>query len=308
MKNVLVITNPYSGKEVVNDNLDEMKSILYSNGYDPIFVKTKSRGHATEIVNSIDGVDLVISDGGDGTLHEVVVGNLKRKKPLTIAHLPTGTTNDFGHSLGYEKDKLLALRQILTGEEKEVDFFSINDVPFVYVVGAGQFLNIPYSTSKEQKNKFGHMAYLADGVNAWMKGTKKYPIKYEIDGREFETDTSILLVGNSKRVAGFNFFKEDIVKMDDGLFEFVIIDASTRLELLSEASKLLFKGITKINKAKVIQTDNLKIKFYEPLLHDWCIDGERFEEENEDLEYEFKKCNKVKMLLPKKNLNKLFTK
>lgn len=308
MKNVLVISNPYSGKEVMNDNIEEMKKILLSNYYDPIFIKTEHRGHAIDIVQNIDGVDLIISDGGDGTLHEVVQGNLKREKPICIGHLPTGTTNDFGNSLGYEKDKLKALKQVLEGEEKYVDFFSINNIPFVYVVGAGQFLNIPYTTTKEKKNKYGHMAYLADGVKAWAKGTKKYALKYEIDGKEVETEASIVLVANSKRTAGFNFFKEDIVKMDDGLFEFVITDASTRLELFNAASKLVVGGVTKIDRAKVIQTDNLKIKFYEPLLHNWCIDGEEFEEENKAREYEFKQCNKVKMLLPKKNLDKLFIK
>ena len=44
-----------------------------------------------------------------------------------------------------------------------MDFFTINNTPFVYVTGTGQFLHISYTTTKEDKEKLGHLAYIKDG-------------------------------------------------------------------------------------------------------------------------------------------------
>lgn len=309
MKKVLVITNPYSGKKIKQNNDELMKDILFSSGYDPIFIKTEFRGHAEEIVKSVSGVDLILSDGGDGTLHEVISGNLKRENPLTIAHLPTGTTNDVGKLYGYSNDKITSLIEVLNGQEKDVDFFSINNNPFVYVVGAGLFLNIPYTTSKKDKNRLGHLAYIKDGLKSLANGIKVYPVKYEIDNRKYFEYASIVLVSNSTRIAGFNgFYKDDYVKLDDGLFEVMITGLSKKEDIIKAGMQLLSKDARAVDGAKVFKTDNFKIKFYEPLLHDLCIDGERYEEENPNREYEITSNKKVKMLLPERNLKKLFVK
>lgn len=308
MKKVLVISNPYSGKNTKFDCNDTMKEILYSAGYDPIFIKTKYRGHAEEMAKNVDGVDLIISDGGDGTLHEVVTGNLKRQEPLMLAHIPTGTTNDVGKLYGYNNDKISSLIKIINGEEKEVDFFSINNNPFVYVTGAGQFLHIPYSTSKEDKNKLGHLAYIKDGVKSWAEGTKLYPAMYEIDGKKYYEYVSIALFSNSTRIAGFNgFYNNDFVKLDDGLFEVMIANINKKQDLVKAAYKLIRKDIRSADGVKVFKTDNFRIQFFEPLLHDFCIDGERLnEEKNSTREYNIGENKKIKMLLPSTNISKLF--
>lgn len=305
MKKCLIISNPYSGHSSSEKFKDEIMSIVSKHNYIPIFISTEYPKHAMEIAKTVEGVDLLLSIGGDGTLHEVTCGNISRSNSLTQAHIPTGTTNDVGKMYGLNNDVLSSAEKVMNGREKDVDFFKINEEPFVYVAGMGQFLHIPYITTKESKDKYGHAAYLKGGLDAWKEGTKLYNFDYEIDGKKYNTDGSIIVVTNTTRIAGFNgAYKSDFAKLNDGLFEVGIVQISNKLKLLRGAAQFILKDATKVNGAKVIQTDNIKIHFNDKLLHNPCVDGEEYKSTTDD--YEFKKAKKVKMLLPKDNLNKLF--
>ena len=81
-------------------------------------VDTGHRGHARELGASAaaDGIDLVISVGGDGTVNEVVNGLLtngpKPHLPM-LAVVPGGSTNVFSRALGRSRDPMEATAEIL---------------------------------------------------------------------------------------------------------------------------------------------------------------------------------------------------
>ena len=52
------------------------------------------------------------------------------------------------------------------------------------------------------------------------------------------------------------------------------------------------------------QTNDLKITFKKPLKKPWCLDGEKFEQKTR--EYHIKVLKDIKMLIPKKEIPKLF--
>ena len=153
MKSCTIIYNPNSGHVFKTKYLKEYKKILTKNGYNPKFIGTQYSGHAKEIVNHLEPTDLVISMGGDGTFNEVMSGNLERKKPLILAHIPVGTTNDVGVMFGYGKDIKKNLKLLLDGTIKGMDICVINGRPFVYVAGFGKFMQIPYNTPRKLKKK-----------------------------------------------------------------------------------------------------------------------------------------------------------
>lgn len=80
MKKCVLIYNPKSGKKERKKYLPKMKEIIEEKGYSCDIIFTEYHGHATEIMSSLEDVDLVISAGGDGTFNEVMTGNIKRKK------------------------------------------------------------------------------------------------------------------------------------------------------------------------------------------------------------------------------------
>jgi diacylglycerol kinase family enzyme len=81
-------------------------------------VETAHRGHARELgaEAAADGMDLVISVGGDGTVNEVVNGLLENgpapELPM-LAVIPGGSTNVFSRALGRSRDPVEATAQIL---------------------------------------------------------------------------------------------------------------------------------------------------------------------------------------------------
>ena len=126
---------------------------MRKNNYKHSYIKTKYRGHATEILENLKEVHLVITVGGDGTFNEAVAGNLKRENHLVLSHMPFGTTNDLGAIFCLGKNMLENLKLILDGEICEIDICTINRKPFVYVAGFGRFMNIPYETSPDIKGR-----------------------------------------------------------------------------------------------------------------------------------------------------------
>lgn len=303
MKKCTVIINPNSGKGL-NENLASKISLVLENyNYEPNIILTEYRGHAEEIMQNIDS-DLVISVGGDGTFYEVMNGNLQRDKKIVLSHIPLGTTNDIGHMYGLNKNIIGNLRLILDGEIKDVDMCSINNRDFVYVASFGKFMEIPYATPQELKRKLGYLAYLITGAKELFKKTKQYNVTYEIDGIKHNGDYTFIIISNANRIAGISGFYNEM-KLDDGKFEVMFCSIKKLNELAQAFYTLKTSDISCVSGIETYKTNNLKITFnnhFKP----WCLDGEKFE--CNDHEYEVNVKHKVKMLVPRKNINKLFIK
>ena len=79
--------------------------------------------------------------------------------------------------LGYGQDPIKNMELVLTGEVKTMDICTINNTPFVYVVGMGKFMNIPYETKSSDKRKAGYLAYVKDGIKEALDKLKRYRYK-----------------------------------------------------------------------------------------------------------------------------------
>lgn len=303
MKSCVVIYNPNSGHIFKTEYLKEYRIILNKNGYQPKFIATQYHGHAKEIIAHLEKVDLVISMGGDGTFNEIVSGNLERKEPLIISHIPVGTTNDVGIMFGYGKDIKKNLKLLLKGTIKEIDICLINNQPFVYVAGFGKFMQVPYLTSRKLKKKYGYLAYLVEGVKDFFNPTKLYKIKYEVNGITKTGYYSFILISNANRIAGINNFYRD-VKLDDNQFEVLFCNFRRRIDILKTFSLLMTIDASKVSGIEFYKTNNLKIEFEEYPKYNWCIDGEKLNRTT--LKYEIKNIRNVKIMMPTKNINKIF--
>lgn len=303
MKNCVVIYNPNSGHIFKTKNLKQYKKILKKYDYNPKFMGTEYRGHAKEIVSHIDKTDLVISMGGDGTFNEIMTGNLERKTPLVLAHIPVGTTNDIGVMFGYGKDIKKNIKLLLEGTIKEMDVCLINDKPFVYVAGFGKFMQIPYNTPRKLKKKYGYLAYLIEGIKDFISPTKLYNITYKINGIEKKGYYSFMLISNANRIAGINNFYKD-VKLDDDQFEVLLCNFRRRVDIIKTFTLLMTTDIEKVSGIEFYKTNKMEIKFEDYPKKAWCVDGERLD--RAVLKYEIKNVRNVKIMLPKKNIDKIF--
>lgn len=305
MKKCAIIYNPVSGKKIKNQFLPQFEKILAQHDYETKIMYTEYKGHATEIVKNLEYVDLVLSIGGDGTFNESITGNYQRKERLVCAHLPCGTTNDIGVMLGYGKNMVENLKMTLDGVVKNVDICLINKRPFIYVAAIGKFTNIPYETPRDLKKNIGYLAYLTEGLKSFFDKTKLTEITYEVDGIEYHGLFSFMIISSADRISGINNFYKDI-KLDDNKFEVMLCNISKRKDIVKSLYFLTMHDVSKVPGIYSYKTDNIKIKFKELPKKTWCIDGEKLEEETK--KYEISIDRDFKMLIPQKNVAKLFVK
>ena len=307
MKKCLLIYNPNSGHHQVKKHLLEIEKLLNKKDYEVTIVSTKYQGHAIEIIETSPQVDLVMSFGGDGTFNEVMTGNFKRKKRLLLTHIPVGTTNDIGAMLGYSKDILSNVKLSLNGVVKEIDICQINNRPFIYVAGFGKYTNIAYDTSRDLKKAIGHLAYIKEALTAFFSKTKLYDISYEIDGQKYRGLFSSVIVSNANHIAGVkNVYKD--VKLDDDNIEVVFCTITKRKDIIRSLYFLTLYGPSQVPGLHFYRTNNIKLQINTPDYKPWCIDGEKLPSSS-DNKYNIKiSTPKVSILVPKKNISKLFVK
>lgn len=274
------------------------------NGYETVMCPTKAAKDATRIVSELeDDVDLVICAGGDGTLNEGITGNLMRKNKLVMAQLPVGTMNDVGTMYGYTKNMIVNAQMLLSGTEKNVDVCMINDVPFVYVACLGSYVDVSYNTPRKYKKKYGRLAYIFNAIHEFTGKVKLFDLEYEIDGIKKSGIYSFLFITNTSRMGGISHIYND-VKLDDDMFEVLMITAKTKVELIALATRILAGEVKNMPGLEYYKTNNLVVRFKD-VPNSWVLDGEEYKHNTKEFRFSINKD--MYMLVPKKNIVKLFS-
>lgn len=297
----LIIYNPNSGKGMNPKIMDEYKKILNEAGYSVDFLGTQYSGHATEAVREALGYNLVFSIGGDGTLNEVVKGNHMRDDKLTICPLPSGTCNDVASMLGYNGSPVINLKKALDGEVHAMDIGLINDKPFIYVVGMGKLMNIPYETRREDKKKDGYLAYIKAGFSEIFNKLRRYRLEVLVDGVNLDGKYSLIMVSNANHIAGIDGFHKDVC-LDDGEME-VILCKSRNIQDFAGNFMMHLMG-QKASDIISLRAKEVKVKVRERLEKHWCVDGEEYHYDGE--EYTIKVGEQMNFLTPKIKNKTLF--
>ena len=302
MLKCVVIYNPNSGRLSNRNDIKKIYHILENYGYEAVIKYTEYKGHAKEMTKEMKDVDLLICAGGDGTLNEVISGNIEREKPILLGHLPLGSVNDVAHMHGMTNSTTNNLVMLLNGVEKNIDVCLLNEEPFVYVACMGAFVDISYSTPRKLKEKYGRLAYIIYGIQQLRQNLQFYNVKYEVNGEVHEQRFSFIFITNSSRIGGVNNIYDD-VKLNDNKFEVLMCDIKNKIDIIKAVYNIKRKDISEIKNFTYFKTDRIKFEF-EETPPSWCIDGDEFEHNKKEFEITINKDNN--MLLPTKNINKLF--
>ena len=302
MKKCVVIYNPNSGKLSNRNSIKKLYKLFENYGYETEIIYTEYAGHAKELTKKLKNVDLLLCAGGDGTLNEVISGNIERKKPLLLGHIPLGSVNDVAHMYGMTNNTEKNIVMLLNGVEKNIDVCLINGRPFVYVACLGALVNVSYATPRKLKEKYGRLAYILYGIKQLKQNLQFFNIKYTVDGKTYEKRYSFIFITNSNRVSGVNNIYDD-VKLDDNKFEVLLCDINSKWDIFKALYHLKRKDVDKVKMFDYIKTDNIKIEF-DKVPPSWCIDGDEMTHNSSVFEIKINKDNN--MLLPTKNIEKLF--
>lgn len=273
MKKLFLVMNPCSGKKRANKVLAEIIDVFNRADYEVTAYMTAARGDATRVAaERAADFDRIVCVGGDGTLNEVIAGLHKVGQQTPIGYIPAGSTNDFANSLGLPKDLLDAARLAATGEPCKLDIGSFNGRCFSYVASFGAFTRTSYSTPQGLKNALGHVAYLLAGAKE-LTSIRSTHMRFVLaDGTALEDDYIFGAISNSTSVAGLLTLSSDLVDLNDGLFELLLIRKPRSLLELSDCVLALTTQEYHTPMLTMVSTGRVEIDCPEGL--DWTLDGE----------------------------------
>src|ERR1700757_4507593 len=212
LRNALLIHNSNAGNGGSGRRrmLDEARRILSHGGIEADLQETTAPGDATAMGERapIEGRQLVIACGGDGTLNEVVNGLAGQQNGhrVPMALLPGGTANVLAKELGLPWDIPSAAAKLVHSEIKDIALglaTPLNEPNkkryFLSVAGAGPDGMIVYAIDLDLKAHLGILAY-------WWQGARevfryKYPHFRVLTGNE-KLDVSLVVVGRTKHYGG----------------------------------------------------------------------------------------------------------
>ncbi len=237
-KKLLLIINPVSGLRLGTLYLPKIVNALAAGGYDVFTMITTKRGEARDFAENYGAhFDLVVACGGDGTFNEAVSGNLASgNRPL--GYIPCGSTNDFANSIGLSSDLVIAAENIAKGEAHSFDAGSFGGRPFTYVASFGAFTHASYSTAQSFKNVLGHIAYIVEG-GLDIKNIHPEAVSIEANGVLHEGEYIFGAVSNSTSLGGVLNLSPEVVDMNDGKFEIMLIKAPKTASQLSKIVQAL---------------------------------------------------------------------
>ncbi len=272
MKRARIIYNPTSGREIFKKHLAEVLQKLEIAGYETSCHATTGPGDATKAARmAIERkFDLVVAAGGDGTINEVVNGLAEQPYRPKLGIIPVGTTNDFARALHIPRDIEAAADIIVKGDRIPVDIGRINDRYFINIAGGGRLTELTYEVPSKLKTMIGQLAYYLKGIEM-LPSIRSTEVSIEYDGKLFEGEAMLFLVGLTNSVGGFEKLAPDS-SINDGLFSLLILKKTNLADFIRIAT-LAVRG-EHINDPQVIYTQANRIKVQSSEKLQLNLDGE----------------------------------
>ena len=258
MKRARIIYNPTSGREIFKKSLPDVLSKLEHAGYETSCHATTGAGDATYAARvAVERrYDLVIAAGGDGTINEVVNGIAEQEYRPRLGVIPTGTTNDFARALHIPRDIEVATNIIVKAETIPVDVGRMNDKYFINIAGGGRITELTYDVPIKLKTMLGQLAYYLKGVEM-LPSIKPTEVNIEYDGKLYEGETMLFLIGLTNSVGGFEKLAPN-ASINDGMFTLLILKKTNLADFIRIAT-LALRG-EHLNDSKVIYTKANRIR------------------------------------------------
>lgn len=247
------IENPIAGTKQKQLLFKEVQSAFrWKDGAEMIIEETEHSGHAKDIAKQYaeqygDNC-VIVTCGGDGTVHEAANGLANTPTPLMI--LPFGTGNDFCKKL-YGSKKLDPLRIVkafglhtgdLKYKIKPIDLIDYNGEKCINVMSYGLDTKVETIGKKlADRVKFlGHQAYNI-AIVPCILGSLKYQINADLDCIDSEgnhysikgepLDYTLFAICNASYYGG-GFCPAPNSKLDDGILDYALVSPVSLAEAL----------------------------------------------------------------------------
>ena len=226
MKATLII-NPLSGKRQAPNVRSTAERVASELGAELTTQVIEGPGHGTELAREAvaQGVDRVISAGGDGTLNAVAAGLVGTRVPVAV--LGFGSGNGYVRSLQLPRDPEKAMRLALTGEASLVDVCYLNDRLFVGTAGIGFDARVAAAFEKSARGPWNYMRIILQEIF----GAKPMRVVVKANNETVEAQVLMMVFANSREFGNGAIISPGSA-VDDGLAELQIVRKPSLLPLL----------------------------------------------------------------------------
>ena len=221
---------------------------------------------------ALDGIDLVVAVGGDGTVRGCAEGLARTGVPLAI--VPHGTANLLARTLripGHPKAALgiaLAVTPGPGGVDRTIDLAVADEVPFTAMAGMG--LDAAVVAGTRLKHQFGWLAYAVSGAAHLTLPPSRFSIRLD-GGAPVERTARSVVVGNSGLLpGGFSLLPD--ARPDDGLLDVGVLAPHGPLGWPRLAARVLARSHHEDGMLERFQARKVEISATAPLPRE--VDGE----------------------------------
>lgn len=224
--NLAVILNPIKVESVEQFQAMVNQLAVDSGWKEPRwhFTTVEDSGTGQAEQASVEGADLVIVCGGDGTVREVCAELAGTGIPVGI--VPAGTGNLLARNLQIPLFIRAAIDIALTGQDRAIDMVSVEGdelepTHFMVMAGMGFDAALMEGVNEDIKKKVGWIAYVLSGLKALMFPTMKLEIS--IDDLPFTKHRArTCVIGNVGSLQGGMMLLPD-ASIDDGQIDVVVL-------------------------------------------------------------------------------------
>lgn len=277
----LVILNPNSRGGKTGKSADELLRVISRHVGEVDRRDTESPRHGCAIAEeaALEGREVVIAVGGDGTLSEVTNGLMKAR--ATGATTPKlgivgqGTGGDFQRTLGFEHRLDHYCQTIARAKTRAIDIGEFeftthhgerDTAYFINILSAGMSGIADHYVAAASRRFGGTAAYFGASLKALLKSevaVLKCSGGVGDDEQQFELESRIIAICNG-RYFGSGMEVAPMAELDDGLFHMVSLGDAARLRF-SLFSLSIYKGThVKNPRVKVFPCDHLTLDVADP--------------------------------------------
>lgn len=264
---MLLIVNPAAKHGETETLVPAIEQLLQSAPHD--LVMTTHMGHAAELAEAARGYDVLVAVGGDGTVHEVLNGIMRRPEHdrPALGLIPTGSGNDTRRTLGIPTDVAGATLALTQGERRRFDIGTCNGLYFNNSFAAGLDARVTAKAVeyKVTTKRSGLWLYLTALMHVLFHELYPHRVRISWDGEPPVDDELLIVAATIGPTYGSGFFITPQAVPDDGLLEVCTIDPLSLPGALVRLPFVIFGKHTRFKVVEMSRHRTIVIESDEPM-------------------------------------------
>lgn len=257
---LILIVNETSGAGKGKKVADHIQSLLQQEQCRYRLLISHYPGHVIQLVKELidSSFDLrkerIVIIGGDGTLHEALIGLGEEHADIPLGYIPAGSGNDFARGIGIDRDSDKALKQLLSVQEPQaiqvIQFddhhthqskYAVNNFGIGFDADVIMYAN--RSSIKKILNRFkiGSLSYMIS-VAAVFFQRRTVPLTLTIDHQKHFFQEAFLITVNSHPYFGGGINISPKADPRNTALDLIVLEKQPLYKVLWLILLLLYKG------------------------------------------------------------------